>query len=300
MGMLDCAIVGGGPAGLNAALVLGRSRRNVVLFDDNRARNGVTREAHGFVTRDGIPPSEFRRIAHEELARYPTVRLKNTRVNDVRKTGSAIQLTAADGVVYQARKVILATGLKEDLPSVPGIRSFYGTSLFSCPYCDGWERKDEPLVVISESQHAFDMAKTVYAWSRDLILCTNGYFVVSREERKQLEAKNIRLYEQKIRELVGEDGQLRKVVFEDGTEERRTGGFVVSVWSYPTDFGRALGCEFNEHGGIATGDFGKTSVEGVFAAGDVSNIVPAQLVVAAASGSRAAIGINSELIEEDF
>ncbi|MBW5446047.1 NAD(P)/FAD-dependent oxidoreductase [Cohnella sp. CFH 77786] len=298
--MLDCAIIGGGPAGLNAALVLGRSRRNVVLFDDNRPRNAVTQETHGFVTRDGISPGDFRKVAHQELARYPSVRIRNTRVNDVRKSGPFFQLAAADGIVYQARKLLLATGLREELPGVPGIHAYYGTSLFSCPYCDGWERRDQPLVVISETQHAFDFVKSIYHWSRDLILCTNGFYVVSREDRRILEAKNIRLYEQRILSLEGSGGQLERVRFEDGTVELRAGGFVSPVWSHPTPFGRTLGCEFNEHGGIKTDDFGYTNVHGVFAAGDVSNIVPPQLVVAAADGSRAAIGLNSELMAEEF
>ncbi len=299
--MLDCAIVGGGPAGLNAALVLGRARRNVVLFDLGRPRNGVTREAHGFVTRDGIHPAEFRRIAREELGRYPTVRIRNTAVTHVRRSGGGyFQLEAADGIIYQAKKIILATGLTEVLPGIPDIHRYYGTSLFSCPYCDGWERKDEPLIIISETPHAFDMVKSVYPWSRNLILATNGHDVVSREQKKKLAEKGIPVYERRISALMGQNGRLEKVMFEDGSEEMRTGGFVSPVWSHSSPFAKALGCAFNEHGGIAAGDFGKTSVEGVFAAGDAANIVPAQLIVAAAGGSRAAIGVNAELTSEEF
>lgn len=298
--IMDCAIVGGGPAGLNAALVLGRAWRNVVLFDNNRPRNGVTHESHGFITRDGVKPEEFRRIAHEELSRYSSVSIEQVTVTGVRNTGSGFQLATSDGTVYSARKLILATGLKEELPAVPGIHAYYGTSLFSCPYCDGWERKDEPLIIISETEHAFDLVKTTYPWSSRLILATNGHYVVSREERLTLEARHIKVYEQKIRALEGKDGQLERVLFEDGTEENRTGGFVSPVWSHPCTFARDLGCATNEHGGIAADDFGRTSVPGVFAAGDAANIVPAQLIVAAAGGSRAAIGVNSELTSEQF
>jgi thioredoxin reductase len=296
----DCAIIGGGPAGMNAALVLGRARRNVVLFDDNRPRNAVTHEAHGFITRDGIKPDEFRKIGVEELGRYPSVQIHPARVTEVESKGGAFGITTADGGRLQARKLILATGLKEELPAVEGLRECYGKSVFSCPYCDGWERRDQPLLIISETEHAFDMVKSVYQWSRDLILCTNGYYVISREDRKTLAAKNVKLYEQKIKTLQSDRGQLRKVIFDDGSVENRTGGFISPVWSHSGNLARSLTLEWNSHGGIASDDFGRTSMEGVYAAGDASNIVPAQLVVAAAGGARAAIGVNTELMSEEF
>jgi thioredoxin reductase len=299
LSMIDCAIIGGGPAGLNAALVLGRARRNVVLFDNNQPRNAVTHESHGFI-RDGVKPEEFRSIAHEELVRYPSIQFRHTTATAARPDGKGFQVTTAAGETYRVRKIILATGLKETLPAVPGIQEYYGKSLFSCPYCDGWERRDQPLVIISENEHAFDLVKSVYQWSRDLILCTNGYYAVSREDRRTLAAKNIRVYEQKIKWLAGSGGQLQKVILDDGSEEARTGGFVSPVWSQPSSIGKTLGCALNEHGGIAADDFGRTNVDGVYAAGDASNIVPAQLIVAAAGGSRAAIGVNSELTAEEF
>jgi thioredoxin reductase len=201
---------------------------------------------------------------------------------------------------WDARKIILATGLREKLPDVPGIQAFYGISLFSCPYCDGWEHKDEPLIVISETAHAFDLVKSVYPWSRRLALATNGHYVISREQRKKLSDHGIPVNEQKIAALAGRNGRLETVVFEDGTEERRNAGFVSPVWSHAGALGAALGCKLNGHGGIEADDFGRTSAHGVFAAGDAANIVPPQLIVAAADGCRAAIGVNSELTEEDF
>lgn len=271
----------------------------MVLFDRNQPRNAVTRASHGFVTRDGISPGDFRKIAHKELARYKNVQIRQTAVTDVRRDGAAFRVTTADGFVCWARKIILATGLVDQLPGVPDIRQYYGTSLFSCPYCDGWERRDEPLIVISENEHGPEFVRTVYHWSRDLILATNGHYVVSQMHKKKLASKGIRVYEQQIKALVGSGGMLEKVVFEDGTTARRTGGFVAATWSHPNPFGQCLGCAFNEHGGIAADDFGRTSVRAVYAAGDATSIVPAQLIVAAASGCRAAIGVNAELIDEE-
>jgi len=296
----DCAIIGGGPAGLNAALVLGRARRQVLLADDGRPRNAVTHESHGFLTRDGVKPAEFRQMAYQEIGKYPSVRTVRDRVTAVRPDGGAFELDTGEGVIYQARKLILATGLRERLPSVEGMTSFYGKSLFNCPYCDGWELRDRALVVISENEHAFAMARTVHQWSRDLVLATNGAQVLTDGQREALRRNGIRIMEGRIAALAGEGGMLQKVVFADGSEVRREGGFVTPEWSHSAPFGEALGCASNELGGIVTDGFGRTSVKGVYAAGDSAVIAPSQLIIAAAGGSRAAIGVNTDLTQEDF
>ena len=155
---VDCAIIGGGPAGLNAALVLGRARRKVLLFDDNKPRNAVTQHSHGFITRDGVTPAEFRAIGLGEIAKYPSVEALPTRIQAVNRQGheqgaeeTAFELVAQDGEKFRATNVILAAGLRETLPAVEGIYTYYGKSLFNCPYCDGWELRDKPLVIIAES-----------------------------------------------------------------------------------------------------------------------------------------------------
>src|SRR5688572_13336601 len=149
---VECAIIGGGPAGLNAALVLGRARRKVLLFDDNKPRNAVTQHSHGFITRDGVTPAEFRAIGHGEIAKYPSVDVLSTRIVSVSRQrigeGTAFELVAEDGEKFRAANLILATGLRETLPAVDEIYDYYGKSLFNCPYCDGWELRDKPLVII--------------------------------------------------------------------------------------------------------------------------------------------------------
>ncbi|MFD0695674.1 NAD(P)/FAD-dependent oxidoreductase [Paenibacillus sp. GCM10027628] len=301
--VIDCAIIGGGPAGLNAALVLGRARRQVVLFDDNKPRNAVTQESHGFITRDGVKPGEFREIAHQDIAKYPSVQFQGERVVQLIKEdeeGGAFQLITDSGASYRARTVLLATGLKEIVPDVQGIREYYGKSVFNCPYCDGWELKDKALVVIAENQHAFHMAKVVYNWSKDVVLCTNGNDIVTPEQKEVLSNKGIRCYEQKIASLHGTNGMLEKIVFEDGSDLLRDGGFVTIGWSQATGFAETLGLELNSLQGIVTDVLGRTNVKGVYAAGDMSVSGPAQLIGAAAEGNRAAIGVNSDLIEAEF
>ncbi|WP_409345002.1 NAD(P)/FAD-dependent oxidoreductase [Paenibacillus sp. MBLB4367] len=297
----DCAIVGGGPAGLNAALVLGRARRNVVLFDDGNPRNAVTRESHGFITRDGIEPGEFRRIAHRDISKYSSVQARRATIVSIsRAFPASFQLVSQQGELFQARKVILATGLKEELPAVSGLRDYYGKSLFNCPYCDGWELRDMPLIVISEGPQAFHMAKTLFNWSKRLAVCTNGQAAVTREQKVLLEMKGIAVFERKIDELSGSNGALEKVVFEDGVEFACKGGFVTPRSVLVSSFGQSLGCMTNALGGIVTDEFGRTNIEGVYAAGDASVVAPSQVIIAAGEGSRAAIGVNSDLTNEDF
>lgn len=298
--LLDCAVIGGGPAGLNASLVLARSKRKTILFDNNEPRNALTKESHGFITRDGINPSELRRIAQEELRMYPDIQIKNQKVQTVNKDDQQFIVRTEDGKVYKAKKVILATGLKEILPNVQQINQFYGSSIFSCPFCDGWELRDRPLAIIAENIRAFHMTKIVYNWSKDLIVCTNGHQILSNEQKNILESKGIKTYEQEITSLFGENGNLEKIKFYDGTIVTRNGGFIAPESEQTSSIGQSLGCELNEQGGIKTDIVGRTNVEGVFASGDSTISGPSQLVIAAAEGNKAAMGVNAALIEENF
>ncbi|MDN7243114.1 NAD(P)/FAD-dependent oxidoreductase [Planococcus sp. N028] len=296
----DCAIIGGGPAGLNAALVLGRSRRNTVLFDDNSGRNLVTRESHGFLTRDGIQPEEFKRLARQDIAKYDCVEMKKKMIVHVERLSKThYELTTEDGEAFHSTKIILAAGVKEQLPNIPDIEKFYGTSLYSCPYCDGWELQDQPLAVIAD-KNVYELAKKVYTWSRDLIVFTNGIGRLEEAEKAKLIEHGIKVYEDILGGLEGENGQLRSVRLEDGTLIDRIGGFITPAWSHSTPFADELGCEQNSYGGIKTDEYGRTNIWNVYAAGDASLIVPSQLVIAAGEGSAAAIGVNGDLTNEFF
>lgn len=297
---LDCAVIGGGPAGLNAALVLGRSRRTTILFDDNKPRNAVTSESHGFITRDGIHPQELKRIAQEEIGKYPDVKIKKQRAVRINKENNLFQVEAADGEIYSAKKVILATGFKENLPEIPRVKEFYGKSLFSCPFCDGWELRDRPLAVIAEGQKALHIAKIVSNWTDDVVVFTNGREVLSLEEKQLLQQKRIRVNEKKITALLGDNGILEKILLEDGSAVLRAGGFVAAEWKQAASFDSTLGYELNEQGGIETDSWQRTKIEGLYACGDTRMAGPAQIVIAAGEGSMAALAVNAALIEEKF
>ncbi|MDN3426344.1 NAD(P)/FAD-dependent oxidoreductase [Microbacterium sp. APC 3898] len=298
--IMDCAVIGGGPAGLNASLVLGRARKKTVLFDDNKPRNAVTSEAHGFITRDGINPQELKRIAQDELANYPDIQIEKQRVQNIVKEQELFHIETEQGDHFKARKVILATGFKEVLPAIDRLNEFYGKSLFSCPFCDGWELRDRPLVVLAEIPGSFHMAKVASNWTDDLIVCTNGKTVLSIEDKEILEKNSIKVNEKKVSSLSGTNGKLEAIEFEDGERLFRTGGFVASEWVQASGFGTSLGCALNERGGVEADRFQRTNVEGVFACGDTVMDGPSQLIIAAAEGSMAGIGVNGELLEEKF
>lgn len=298
--ILDCAVIGGGPAGLNAALVLGRSRRKTILFDDNKPRNTVTSESHGFITRDGINPQELKRIAQEELSSYPDVWTENKRVHHINKEKSLFKVETENGKVYSAKKIILATGFQEVLPDIPQVKDFYGKSLFNCPFCDGWELRDRPLAVVADDPKAFHLAKLVSNWTNDLIVFTNGKEVISPEEQELLQSKGIRINEKKIATFIGEEGMLRKVQLEDGTSVLREGGFITTEWIQAASFKSSLEYTLNEQGGIETDSWQRTETEGVFACGDTRIAGPSQLIIAAAEGCMAAMSVNGALTEEKF
>lgn len=300
MTIYDCAIIGGGPAGLNAALVLGRARRSVALIDNNQPRNAVTHASHGFITRDRVTPAEFRRIAYEEVLRYPTVEHLPIEVASVGRIESGFEICDLSGQRVQARKLILATGVKEVFPEIEGFYPLYGKSLFNCPYCDGWELRDQPLAVVSEYPDVFHKAKLLLSWSKDLIVCTNGKATLSDEQKQRLQSWGIAIMEQPIMSFIGHNGRLERIRFADGTEIPRTGGFVSPKFVQSAPFVEQLGCERTDMGGIKTDKGGRTSVPGLYAAGDASYIGPSQVVFAAADGSRTAMSVHMDLTEEEY
>ena len=301
MTLLDCAIIGGGPAGSNAALVLGRARKNVVLFDENKPANAVVQHSWGFTTRNGIAPGEFKSIAHQELSAYPSVAIQYTQVTDVRPyQDSSFELETANNEVFYAKTVLLATGVKITLPAIDGVQDYFGTSLFVCPYCDGWELRDKPLVILSDGQSPFHLATMVQNWSRNLLVCTNGHPVLTAEQKETLLRNEIQVVEDRIEKLIGKNGNLERIVFAANEERACEGGFVVGKAMQASSFGETLGCDTNAQGGIVIDNFGRTTVKGIYAAGDSSVGMASQLILAASQGSMAAAGISMDLIQSEL
>ncbi len=301
MDVFDCIVIGGGPAGLSASLTLGRARRVIALFDDGTNRNRVTQESHGFITRDGIKPQAFKELGLNELANYPSVLYFNETVTEIikDKDHGMFIVNTCSGQEYVTEKIILATGIQEVF-SIPSIRDFYGKSLFSCPYCDGWEQRDKPLVVIAEKEeHVLHLAKLIYNWSQDLIVLTNGV-QLSKEGVTQLQKHNIKIISEPVKNLIGNDGYLEKIEFVTGETIQRSGGFVAPSYYRPNQFAKKLGCEFHENGEVITDGLGKTTQKNIYIAGETEKSKPTSLLISAAKGNKAAVSVNTDLTMERF
>jgi thioredoxin reductase len=296
----DTVIVGGGPAGLSAALVLGRCCRRVLVCDNGQPRNRASKALHGFITRDGIAPSEFLQLAREQLQRYKNVQLVDSEVTDIaRESKNLFRVALTDGRFELTRKVLIATGVVDQLPPIPRIDEFWGKSVHQCPYCDGWELRGAPVAVYGKRTRGLEMARALTAWTSDIALCTDGRSGFSDEVRTHLQRNGIEVIEEKIVELEGEDGQLQALVFDGGRRLPRRALFFDTPCVSRLDLARKLGCQITRKGAVRCGQYEATSVPGVFVAGNL--IKDVQLViVAAAEGTRAAFGINRSLTREDF
>jgi thioredoxin reductase len=296
----DVIIVGGGPAGLSAALLLGRALRSVVLVDDENPRNRSSRAVHGFLSRDGVPPAELRRISREQLARYENVTLLADRVEDGRVRGEEFELVARSGARLRGRKLILATGLVDDLPNIPGARELFGKSVFNCPYCDGFEQRGRPLAVYGQcDERGGEYALELTAWSRDLVLCTDGKPELTPEMRTRLTRNGVSIRDEAIRHLASRDGELTQIVFEQGPALARTAMFINTPHREASDLAVRLGADGWSPENCRVGKHGRTNVPGLFVVGDASRDV-LQVAVAASEGCEAAMSAHMEILREDL
>lgn len=294
----EVIIVGAGPAGLSAALVLGRCRRSVLIVDSDKPRNWASQAVHGFLTRDGLPPRELRRRGREELKRYKTVRLKPLEAKTAQQVKNGFHITLSDNSRHRCRKLLLATGVVDELPQVEGLLELYGHSVFHCPYCDGWECRDQPIAVYGRGANAAGLALNLTQWSRDLVVCTNGRRL-SAKTTERLAAHNIGLRQDPIVRLEGARGQLRRIVFARGEPIDRRFMFFSSGQHHSSNLAEKLGCEFTRKGAVHTGVYEVTNIPGLYVAGDASRLVQLA-IVAASEGAQAAFSINKALTEEDL
>lgn len=298
--MYDTIIVGGGPAGLSAALVLGRCRRKVLLLNAGKSRNARTHATYGFLTRDGIKPAEFIGIAREQLSRYDTVELLEAEAADAKCLGeSRFEVTLADGTRFNSRSLLLATGVVDEIPAIEGLDPLYGCSVHHCPYCDGYEARDQPIAVFGRGEKGKGLALELTAWSRDLVLCTDGASELETDDLERLKRNGIEVREEKIKRLEGTDGVLERIVFTSGETLPRRAMFFSTGHHQRSDLAERLNCKFTEKGAVETGEYEAAGIPGLYAAGDTSRHVQF-VIVAAAEGAQAAFAINTMLLKEDL
>jgi thioredoxin reductase len=297
--MYDVIIVGAGPAGLSAALMLGRCRRRVLVCDTGRPRNAASRAMHGYLTRDGISPEEFLRIGREQLRQYDTVSVSDAEVVGAEyRPDGRFHVAIAGGRELLSRKLLIATGVVDNLPDIDGFRELYGRSVFHCPYCDGWEVRDRPLAVYGRGARGLGLSLELLGWSRDVLLCTDGPSEIDAEGRARLARHGIAVREDRIERLDGRDGRLERIVLRGGSAVAREALFFTTGQTQQSRLALHLGCEFNEKGTVRTGKYEATHLPGLYVAGDASRAVQ-WIVVAAAEGAEAAFAINTDLLRED-
>ena len=295
----DCIIVGAGAAGLSAALILGRCRRRVLVCDVGEPRNARANAMHGYLSRDGVPPLEFLRIARREVEEYPSIEFLVAEVTDARRVSDGFTVVLADRTELRASTLLLATGVVDDLPDIDGLRSLYGTSVHHCPYCDGWEWRDQPIAIYGRGEEASGLALGLTVWSDDLVLCTDGPGGLTSKQREQLDRLGIQIREEEVVRLEGQRGWLSRIIFAEGAPLPRRALFVASGQHQRSDLALRLGCTFNQKGAVDTGDCEATNVAGLYVAGDASK--EAQfVVVAAAEGSEAGMAINKALLKDEL
>jgi thioredoxin reductase len=297
--MYEVLIAGAGPAGMSAGLVLARCRRNILLCGSGPGRNHASHGIHGLLTHEGQHPSQFIAAAAEDLRRYPMLHRRDAEVSSVVSDGTTFKFTCSDGSSGSAKKVLLATGLMDELPQLRGIEAFYGRTVHHCLYCDGYEYADKPLAAFGESDKGAGLALMMKQWSPDVLLVTAGGQSPSAEMRRRLAEVSIGCLETEIERLEGDGGALRRIVFADGTQIEREALFFATGCSQRSDLWQTLGCTRDDKGGIIIDPLSEeTSVPGVYVAGDISRDV-LLIAVALAEGAKAAVAINRALLRED-
>lgn len=294
-------IVGAGPAGLNAALILGRCRRDVVVVDSGKPRNGASRALHGYLTRDGTRPLELRELGRAELEAYPTVELRpNMKVIGAKRGRNRFDLVLADGSAIATRILLLATGRIDLVPTKPGFREYYGRGVYHCPYCDGWEHRDETLVAYGSGEQAFDLALDLLVWSRDVVLCTDGPAGLDEAQRRKLDANGVRLIEAPVTETRGgTGGMISSVAFDGHADLACAAIFFSSECPQKSSLAEDLGCELDASGAVRCIGHAATQVPGLYVAGNVRGGVHLA-IAAAAEGAEAGMAINRALHENDL
>ena len=289
----DVVVVGGGAAGLNAALVLSRARRTVAVVDAGGPRNPPAAHLHGFLSRDGMPPRDLLAAGRSEVSGYGGTLIDDTVVG----VEPGFQVRLADGSPLRARRVLVATGLRDELPEVPGVRERWGRDLLHCPYCHGYEVRDQPLGVLGGSPEAVQHALLIRQWSPNVIVFPHTD-ALGPEQQERLTARGISITEGAVARLVVANDRLDGVELTGGTVIARTAVFVRPRFVPNSGLLTALGCAVDANGWVVQDPVGRTSVAGVWVAGNAAD-PRAQVISAAGQGSAAAIALNADLVDED-
>lgn len=293
--MFDVLIVGGSVAGLSAATYLGRMRWQTLVVDSGKPCNRFSHASHGFLTRDGVHPAELLRIGREQVQAYPTVKFRPGLVTAIQPQANSFQVTLESGETIATRKVVLAMGVRDRLPELANVEQFWGRSAVHCPFCDGWELRDQPLAVQGNGEMAIHRAQLLLNLTDDLVICTDGPATFSEKDWAYLRACEVRVIETPLTGLEGEGDQLHTLHFTDGSTLPRRALFLNIKTAQHPGLVAALGCELDAMGFVKVDEQMQTTVAGVYAAGDMTSRMRV-VIFAAAQGAATGMWLNMELM----
>lgn len=296
--VFDVIIIGGSYAGLSAGMALGRSLRNVLIIDGGKPCNRQTPYSHNFITQDGKAPSEILAITKGEVEQYSTVEFYQGLAIESQKIANGFEVKTNTGAYFEAKKLILATGIKDIMPNIEGFSACWGISILHCPYCHGYEIRNQPTGILANGAAALHYTQLISNWTKDLTLFTNGASLLTKEETEKLTAHNIKVIETKVQELKHQNGHLQAIELENSNLISLDAIYGMVDFVQHSDIASQLGCRLNDAGLIEVDESQETTVEGVFACGDNSS--KRALAFAVASGSLAGVMANFKLIEAAF
>ena len=295
----DVIIIGGSYSGLSAALTLGRARRKVLVIDSGRPCNRYTPRSYNFITHDGVLPADISRLAKEQVNKYSTVSFYEGTATKGERNGKGFLVGVKSGASFYGSKLIFASGLRDIMPDIPGFEECWGKTVIHCPYCHGYEVRDKKTGLLGNGDYVFDHAKLISNWTGDLTLFTNGSSTLTKEQANKLGTHGIEIVEKKVRSIEHHNGKISRLSFEDGSSAPLDALYTKPRFEQHCEIAAQLGCEIIETGHLKIDSSFKTTVDGVFACGDNSNIMRT-VSLAAAAGTFAAIVANKELIDETF
>jgi thioredoxin reductase len=302
-GEWECAVIGAGAAGLSAALVLGRARRRTLVIDADEQSNRASDAIGGLLGHDRRPPAELYASGRQELASYPSVEYRRGAVSGGRRAESGFLLEVDGGEEVCARRVLLTTGMDYCPPQLPGLQRLWGTSVFQCPFCHGWEMRDKRLAALAADGAAIHAGLMLRGWTDDLVVLTDGPAELSDDSIRRLKTANVAVDDRRIVELIGEQGQLTEIAFADGTRLPRDGLLVEAPLRQRSPLAEKLGVEYTAGSAgmdqIKVDKIYRTTVDGIFAAGD-NCIDQPHMAGAIDAGSKAAMVIVQSLLADEF
>lgn len=295
----EVIIIGGSYSGLSAAMALGRSLRKTLVIDSGKPCNEQTPHSHNFLTQDGKAPKEIASIAKDQVGKYSTVNFYDGKATHAKKTETGFEVTTEDEQVFTSKKIIIATGIKDEIPTIQGFAECWGISLIHCPYCHGYEYKGKKTAIIANGDRAFHISSLVKNLTDNVTVLTRGKSEFTTEQKEKLLNNNIAVIETEISELKHKSGMVEKILFADGKQIEFDAVYGAFPFHQHSEIPKQLGCEFTEMGHIKTDFMQKTNIPGVFVCGDNSSMMRS-VANAVMTGNVAGAMVNMELVADCF